>query len=196
MKYSRGRFEISSADYVWTAKETISYAYDLDAEFEPGEYYKYSNTNYILLELIIEKVTGNSFAKELRFAHLQNPQSRADFCRRKRNDRWGKLPRVMQRSTKTIAPDEMTDYNNAYGLADCGIVSNIYDLATFLEALFLKEELLDAESLDEMLDWYETKDDSCYGLGINSWWDSDWGRDLVARGTRGRFLFNRLVLTQ
>ena len=39
-------------------KETLEYALDLPANFEPGEDYGYSNTNYLLLRKIIEKVVG------------------------------------------------------------------------------------------------------------------------------------------
>ena len=39
-------------------KETLEYALDLPANFEPGENYGYSNTNYLLLRKIIEKVVG------------------------------------------------------------------------------------------------------------------------------------------
>ncbi len=39
-------------------KEALEYALDLPADFEPGEDYGYSNTNYLLLSRIIEKVVG------------------------------------------------------------------------------------------------------------------------------------------
>lgn len=39
-------------------KEDLEYALDLPANFEPGEDYGYSNTNYLLLGRIIEKVVG------------------------------------------------------------------------------------------------------------------------------------------
>jgi CubicO group peptidase (beta-lactamase class C family) len=41
-------------------KEALEYALDLPADFEPGEDYGYSNTNYLLLSRIIEKVVGYS----------------------------------------------------------------------------------------------------------------------------------------
>ncbi len=41
-------------------KEDLEYALDLPANFEPGEDYGYSNTNYLLLGRIIEKVVGYS----------------------------------------------------------------------------------------------------------------------------------------
>ncbi len=47
--------------------ETLGYALDLPADFEPDEDYGYSNTNYLLLRRIIDKVVGysrNQYIKE------------------------------------------------------------------------------------------------------------------------------------
>ena len=43
-----------------SSKEALDYALDLPANFEPDEDYGYSNTNYLLLSRIIEKVVGYS----------------------------------------------------------------------------------------------------------------------------------------
>jgi len=40
--------------------ETLEYALDLPADFEPGEDYGYSNTNYLLISDLIDKVLGYS----------------------------------------------------------------------------------------------------------------------------------------
>ncbi len=41
-------------------KEALERVLDLPAAFEPGEDYQYSNTNYLLISELINKVTGNS----------------------------------------------------------------------------------------------------------------------------------------
>jgi len=41
-------------------QETLEYALDLPADFEPGDDYGYSNTNYLLLRDLIDKVVGYS----------------------------------------------------------------------------------------------------------------------------------------
>ncbi|MGA9327290.1 MAG: serine hydrolase domain-containing protein [Salegentibacter sp.] len=43
------------------SKEALERVLDLPADFEPGEDYEYSNTNYLLISELIEKVTGNKF---------------------------------------------------------------------------------------------------------------------------------------
>jgi CubicO group peptidase (beta-lactamase class C family) len=42
------------------SEEALERVLDLPANFEPGEDYEYSNTNYLLISLLIEKVTGTS----------------------------------------------------------------------------------------------------------------------------------------
>ena len=45
-----------------SGKDELEFAINLPADFEPDEYYVYSNTNYLLLSRIIEKVAvHNSF---------------------------------------------------------------------------------------------------------------------------------------
>lgn len=53
---------VDHPDY-WTKppknrQETLEYALDLPADFEPGEDYAYSNTNYMLIEDLIDKTLG------------------------------------------------------------------------------------------------------------------------------------------
>jgi CubicO group peptidase (beta-lactamase class C family) len=43
----------------------IKHFHSGDLEFEPGTDYKYNNTGYFLLAVIIEKETGKSFEENL-----------------------------------------------------------------------------------------------------------------------------------
>ena len=52
-------------DSVWTVEETIQHGYDLHPVKAPGAY-EYSNTNFLLLGLLIEKITGRTRAEEVR----------------------------------------------------------------------------------------------------------------------------------
>ncbi len=49
----------------WTADELIQRALVNPPTGEPGEKYKYSNTNYLVLGEIVEKVTGRSYARQI-----------------------------------------------------------------------------------------------------------------------------------
>lgn len=54
--------------HIWGKTETLEYATKdlLDAPHRPGEQFSYSNTNYTILGLVIEAVTGNDAAEEIR----------------------------------------------------------------------------------------------------------------------------------
>src|SRR5262245_30738280 len=49
---------------VWTPEERLAYLFDEKPPFEAGKGWDYSDTNYIVLGMIIEKVTGRSFYSE------------------------------------------------------------------------------------------------------------------------------------
>lgn len=48
-------------DAIFDKEEFIKWLNKQEVVFEPGEYFSYSNTNYYLLGLIIEKVTGKTY---------------------------------------------------------------------------------------------------------------------------------------
>jgi D-alanyl-D-alanine carboxypeptidase len=64
----KGRGDQMELGRVWGKTETLEYVAreGMKAEFEPGERYSYSNTNYTILGLVIEAVTGNPVMKEIR----------------------------------------------------------------------------------------------------------------------------------
>jgi D-alanyl-D-alanine carboxypeptidase len=68
-----GRGDRMKLGKVWEKTETLEYVRreHLPADFEPGGQYRYSNTNYTILGLIIEAVTGNDAATEIRQRILQ-----------------------------------------------------------------------------------------------------------------------------
>jgi D-alanyl-D-alanine carboxypeptidase len=51
---------------VWTPEDRLAYLFDSKAAFEAGKGWDYSDTNYIVLGMIIEKVTGKVFYDEAR----------------------------------------------------------------------------------------------------------------------------------
>jgi D-alanyl-D-alanine carboxypeptidase len=72
-------------DMKFDPRTVIGWAAKQPPYFAPGTAYRYSNTNYLLLGLIIEKVTGNSVGSEIRnrllvpfsLTHTSYPDSQA-----------------------------------------------------------------------------------------------------------------------
>ncbi|MGK7391388.1 MAG: serine hydrolase domain-containing protein [Candidatus Cyclobacteriaceae bacterium M2_1C_046] len=64
----KGRGEEMDISHIWSKTETLEYVTDdkVEADFEPGQKYAYSNTNYTILGLIVEAITGNDAMTEIR----------------------------------------------------------------------------------------------------------------------------------
>ncbi|GEM_PF-1153221 len=161
--------------------------------FAPGESFEYSNTNYLLLGMIIESAAGNSYQNEvnrliLSPLGLDNTYFMGDEIPEK----------ILARSYKDligqdgILEDTTEVFSSlAFTLADGGILSNSQDVARFSNALF-GGELLTPESLNTMLSWsnidereVELEAADQYGLGIyeeQTPWGEIWGHDGGAAG--------------
>jgi CubicO group peptidase (beta-lactamase class C family) len=139
-----------------------------EKHFEPGEKYEYSNTGYVLLASIVERVSGVSFK---------------EFVQQNIFDRIGMSSSVVpvgekdfEEMANRVYGYDMTedggyvdnDYNhyNAYG--DGGIYSNLIDLFKWNEALYT-EKLVKQETLQEAYKPYMLNDGSIgdYGFGWN-----------------------------
>jgi len=136
--------------------------------FEPGSQWSYSNTNYVALGLVIEQVTGSSYAHEfeqrifrpLGLDGTELPQTRL-------------LPDLGDDSA--IAP--MPEYPKGHPFYDVdwanpnvswgGIVSNARDISRFYSAL-LSGRILSSASLAKMKETVEVGPGQGYGLGIVS----------------------------
>jgi D-alanyl-D-alanine carboxypeptidase len=155
----------------WTPDELLAYARGKDAYFKPGTDVMYSNTNYVLLGMIIEKVTGmpyDEFFEERIFTPLG-----LDFTACASAD---PVPEGIVRGYVDFY-SKMDLINSTYFsgwdyyTADGGLISNAYDLNRFMTGLF-SGEILSGSSLAEMLSWQTPKEEygegfqTDYGLGI------------------------------
>ena len=52
-------------DRVWRPEELVAFIFDQPAPFAPGAGWEYSDTNYIVLGMILEKITGRSVYEEV-----------------------------------------------------------------------------------------------------------------------------------
>jgi Tol biopolymer transport system component/CubicO group peptidase (beta-lactamase class C family) len=121
--------------------------------FEPGSRWIESNTNYIALGLVIEKLTGHSYAHELQ-QRILGPLALGNT----------ELPRT--RHLPDLADD---GYHPNVAWAAGGIVSNAHDLARFFSAL-LSGRILPASALAKMEETVVADDPEPLraGLGIFS----------------------------
>ena len=175
-------------DKVWTPEELVSYVLDSAPLFPAGQGWSYADTNYILVGMIIERVTKNTFYSELSRRVLR----RLDF-----DD-------TLPSNTRTI-PGVITGYsraNSPFGFegrvivegrfiinpqmewTGGGLVSTALELAEWAKALY-EGEVVKKASLEEMLKGVEAKTGpgDKYGHGVQIR-QSDWG---VSYGHGGWF---------
>lgn len=119
------------------------------ADFAPGEAYGYSNTNYLLLQKLIEQKTGDSFA-DVMSERIFSVAGMDDSSMRSEGQTDGML-----RSYAELFPGEILDVTDApidFG-ASGGAVSTTSDMIRFLDALLVSRTLLPPDQLEEMLDF-------------------------------------------
>jgi D-alanyl-D-alanine carboxypeptidase len=169
-----GNFQTASLNdlsKVWQPEELLQYARGADAYFSPGTDFRYSNTNYILLGMIIEKVTGKPFYQAFQEQIFQPiGLTSTQFAAT------DPVPNGLVRGYVDFYSKSQlinsTYYSGwDYYTADGGLLSNTHDLTVFFVHL-LEGKLLTPESLQEMLLWnLPAQQDpenypTAYGLGI------------------------------
>ncbi len=120
---------------------------DNGTEFEPGEKTEYSNTNFVLLSWIAEKVDGKPFADLLKERILTKTGLTNTYYGGKINTEKNEAQSYVKLGE--WQPSTETDMSVPWGAG--ALVSTPTDLATFFYELF-NGDLLTQESLDQMTD--------------------------------------------
>jgi D-alanyl-D-alanine carboxypeptidase len=155
----------------WKANDLLQYAYNEKAYFVPGDDLRYSNSGYILLGLLIEKIAGKPLYQVFdEKIFLPIGLGSTSFAGK------NPVPNGIARGYIDIYSNlqviESTYYSGwDYFTADGGLISNSYDLSVFFRAL-MYGKIISQVSLNEMLTWKKPKviDQDffpiSYGLGI------------------------------
>ena len=155
--------------YRWSPRALVKIALSHTSLFAPGTRYSYSNTNYLLVGLIVEAATGHSLAAELKqriFAPLDlkttSFQTRSGL----------EAPYAHGYYTFDKPPARDISGLSPYPWAAGAIVASGSDISTFYRAL-LRGKLLHAEELRAMTKTLSEGSNadlpgSRYGLGLES----------------------------
>ncbi|UOZ02537.1 serine hydrolase [Amycolatopsis sp. WQ 127309] len=134
--------------------------------FAPGRGWSYSNTDYIVAGMLVEKVTGRSLATEID-RRIARPLGLRDTALPGRGDEH--LPAPHPRGYLSLGgpPADFTDFDPSIAGAAGGLVSSGRDLDTFFSAL-LAGRLLPAAQLAQMRRTVPapTEPGADYGLGL------------------------------
>ena len=172
---------------VWSPEEVLSYI--KEPYFAPGEGWRYSNTNYLLLAMIIEKVVGEPLAEVMhRFfwapmaissAFLSTGESLPENMAHVYGDnfQFGKSERDI-----TFLPRAS---HESIGFGSSGLFMTSSDLALWCHKLF-EGQVLSEPSMTEMLDFVEFRPVSnmrAYGLGVQLFKrELSSGKDAIGHG--------------
>ncbi|MFC5217117.1 serine hydrolase domain-containing protein [Streptomyces coerulescens] len=148
-------------------EELVAVAMTHKPEFEPGASWSYSNTNYVLAGMVIEKATGRPYGAEVRDRvikplHLTGtsvPGTRVT------------VPRPSSRAYSKLAETatgptyDVTELNPSIAHSAGEMISDSRDLGRFYTAL-LRGKLLPREQLAEMTTTVPVDERNGYGLGL------------------------------
>lgn len=155
----------------WTPEQEVAIAMRHKPDFDPGTGWNYSNTNYLLAGMIIEKVTGNSYGDEIRQRIIEP----LGLSATKVPGTNASMPKPSSRAYTRLsdAPDaknhDVTELNPSVAGASGEMISSSADLNRFYTAL-LRGKLLPKKQLAEMKTTVQQGDDpdERYGLGLAS----------------------------
>ncbi|MGD1894411.1 MAG: serine hydrolase domain-containing protein [Cyclobacteriaceae bacterium] len=148
-----------NADQKWTKEEVLTYIYGKPAEFEIDASYSYSNTNFLLLSMILEQVSGKSF-EELYQEEVFNPLNLSSaYYSEEQIIPEGVVKGYVDLYDNKQFVESTFLYEDELGIGgDGGVAINAYHLAVFLENL-VNDSFISASSQALMTDWFPLPED-------------------------------------
>jgi D-alanyl-D-alanine carboxypeptidase len=118
----------------WAPEELLGQSFSLAPTFSPGGGFEYSNTNFVVLGLLVEAVSGEGIGayikrhilRPLKMEHTLFPHA-AEFPR--------PHPQGYTAQTPTGAGADSTDWNPSWAWAAGAMISNLHDLRIWAKAV-------------------------------------------------------------
>ncbi|MAB78683.1 MAG: hypothetical protein CMJ89_04945 [Planctomycetes bacterium] len=160
---------VAEPDKTWRPEELLAFIFGHDPLHPAGEGWAYSDTNYIVLGMIIEKVSGRPFYDYVE-EHLLRPHELGDTVPSDRR----RIPGLTQGYVENDAFAEMPErvladgtffLNPQFEWCGGGYAASASDLARWAWLLY-REEAFDGAYLEEMLDGVAIERGVEYGQGV------------------------------
>ncbi|MEU3430845.1 serine hydrolase domain-containing protein [Streptomyces gardneri] len=155
----------SNPERQFTPQQLLDYAFAHPVEFPPGEEFQYSNTNTVLLGLVVEKVGGMPLHDFIRknvvepagLRHTSFPTDAA-FPR----------PHAHGYTEQTASGqvEDATDWNPSWGWAAGAMISNLQDMRSWARTVATGTLLTPETQAERLKIPPGSPDGSGYGLGI------------------------------
>ncbi|MEC0275512.1 serine hydrolase domain-containing protein [Peribacillus frigoritolerans] len=168
-EYSRSKeADFTHTKRVYTADELVKIGLLMPPDFAPGKSWSYSNTGYVLLGILIEKVTGNSYAEEIENRIIEPLELSNTFLPGNSSVIPGtKHARGYSQPDEASEIKDVTYFNPSIGSSAGDMISTADDLNKFFSYL-LGGKLMKEQQLKQMLTAVPTgrAEIGRYGLGI------------------------------
>jgi len=156
---------LNDPNKIWKPEELLEFIYNKPPVFSPRDTAIYSNTNTVLVIMVIEAATHRKHSDLLK-QYILNPLHLAHTYYQPHDV----LPNTVAQgyfdlynnNTIVNVSNLVTGSGNGYG----GIYSNVFDLFTFESALFIKQTLLSPKSFAIMQTYGKKDDTNYYGYGL------------------------------
>ncbi|MEE1758534.1 serine hydrolase domain-containing protein [Streptomyces sp. SP18BB07] len=156
---------LSDPSRFFTPRELLAYAFRKPNTFAPGERFQYSNTNFVLLGLVVEKVSGKRFADYLRERVIRPAGLRRTLFA---EGPGFPEPHARGYTNQTLSGEieDATDWNPSWAWAAGAMISELRDLRRWAEVV-ATGTLLSPRTQRERLKTLPTGfPGTDYGLGI------------------------------
>ncbi|MGH1324964.1 serine hydrolase domain-containing protein [Bacillus pretiosus] len=168
-EYTRSKsFNLMDTKKSYRAEELVKMGISMPPDFAPGKSWSYSNTGYVLLGILIETVTGNSYAEEIENRIIEPLELSNTFLPGNSSVIPGtKHARGYIQLDGASEPKDVTYYNPSMGSSAGDMFSTADDLNKFFSYL-LGGKLIKEQQLKQMLTTVPTGEAALgrYGLGI------------------------------
>ncbi|MGI8883495.1 MAG: serine hydrolase domain-containing protein [Pyrinomonadaceae bacterium] len=143
----------TNPDKVWRPEELLAYLFDEKAPFEAGKGWDYSDTNYIVLGMIIEKVTGKKYYDVVKKRVLKPLKLQKTFPQDRRELK-GLIQGYAGADNPFVGKDLVLEngkfiINPQFEWTGGGMVSNSEDLARWAKLMY--EGCLKVENLSQFI---------------------------------------------
>lgn len=173
----------------WLPHELLKYVRGRKAYFPANTSAAYSNTNYLLLSMAIDKAAGIHNSQLLRSKILEPLGLTDTYVFYHEGLPENKIAQGYFDLYKNGKIINLSNWNTGSGNGYGGIYSTVMDLHHFMKALFVDKTILTEASLNQMLEFNESVNESRKYLGVGLFKDFiDLKPGLYAYGHRGRDL--------
>lgn len=149
----------------WKPEELLEYVFDEDPLFAAGDSAIYSNTNTILVAMVIEAQSGRKHADLLK-QYIIHPLGMTHTYYQPHDELPNSVAQgyydLYNNNTIVNVSNLVTGSGNGYG----GVYSNLFDLQKFGEALFINRNLLIPSSFSLMQTYGKQDGSNYYGYGL------------------------------